>query len=290
MNKLFKQFFWLFFNLFESRKIYFLFVKLLNLYFWVKKINQKINYDSTSEIFSIVLNNSKDLNGNKFKHHFFVAKRTKLYLAGLLKRGKYIGETYSLDCIKFCSNDIVIDCGSNSGDLFLYFDSINEYPNILSFEPEPNEFKALSLNSKKYKEKFQTFNIALSNENGMSTFWSSTDNADSSLIKPKNNSLKIDVETKTLSSFIQQQNIFSINDSIKLLKLEAEGWEPEILEGLDENIKKIEYITVDVGWERGEDEQSTIREVSNYLFLNNFEILSSHKYGPRLLFKNKIFS
>ena len=73
-----------------------------------------------------------------------------------------------------------------------------------------------------------------------------------------------------------------------MIKLESEGAEPEILEGLKKNLSLVKYITIDCGFERGEDQKSTIAECCNYLLSNNFEFTN---FGyPRIvaLFKNKM--
>ena len=75
-------------------------------------------------------------------------------------------------------------------------------------------------------------------------------------------------------------------NKIKLLKVEAEGYEPEILQGLKKYINDVEYITIDCGFERGIKMESTIAECSNYLIQNNFKMIN---FGfPRLvaLYKN----
>ena len=50
------------------------------------------------------------------------------------------------------------------------------------------------------------------------------------------------------------------------IKIEAEGAEPEILEGLIKNLNKVEYITIDAGFERGVNKESTLVQCTNYLF------------------------
>ena len=56
-----------------------------------------------------------------------------------------------------------------------------------------------------------------------------------------------------------------VSSKIKLLKLEAEGAEPEILEGLGEKLNLVEYISADLGYERGVHCESTLVPVTNYL-------------------------
>ena len=58
-------------------------------------------------------------------------------------------------------------------------------------------------------------------------FYVNEEEADSSLVKPSNYTHHIDIKTTTLTHYIKVNKI----KRIKLFKLEAEGFEPEILEG-----------------------------------------------------------
>ena len=91
---------------------------------------------------------------------------------------------------------------------------------------------------------------------------------------------KIIVPSRRLENFIHKP--------VKLLKLEAEGAEPEILYGIGDKLKLIEYISADVGFERGIKEESTLVPVTNYLLENNFELISLGIGRLSLLFRNKI--
>ena len=77
--------------------------------------------------------------------------------------------------------------------------------------------------------------------------------------------------------------------NIKLLKLEAEGYEPEVLMGSLKTLKNIQYISVDYGNERGVEQESTKVEVTNYLFNNNFELVADSKNRKIGLFQNRSF-
>ena len=78
-------------------------------------------------------------------------------------------------------------------------------------------------------------------------------------------------------------------DKIKLLKLEAEGFEPEILIGAGDRLKDIEYIAIDGGYERGISEEETFTTLTNFLIKKDFEILDIYFPWYRALFKNSKF-
>ena len=76
---------------------------------------------------------------------------------------------------------------------------------------------------------------------------------------------------QTIDQFIKQNKIKG--KKIKLLKLEAEGYEPEILQGCQNNLENIEYISADLGPERGLSNQCTIVEVTNFLICKDFKTI-----------------
>ena len=83
------------------------------------------------------------------------------------------------------------------------------------------------------------------------------------------------------------KNNIGQNVKIKLLKLEAEGAEPEILLGGLKVLPQITYISADVGPERGLSYDTTLVQTVNILKDHGFELI---KMGhPRIvcLFKNK---
>ena len=74
--------------------------------------------------------------------------------------------------------------------------------------------------------------------------------------------------------------------NIKLLKVEAEGFEPEVIEGAEETLIRTEYICVDFGSERGIEQENTVIEVNNILLKNNFDLIQFSDYRYIGLYKN----
>ena len=121
-------------------------------------------------------------------------------------------------------------------------------------------------------------NVALSNRNGTSDLYLDSFGGNSSL-EYFGESKFIQVETKTIESIVNKKNI-------KLFKVEAEGHEPEILEGATNILEKIEYISVDFGFERGIEQNSTIEDVNKILIKNSFELIQISNYRHVGLYKN----
>ena len=153
----------------------------------------------------------------------------------------FLFTSYCLDKIDFKKDDLVVDCGANVGELFFSFYYKNLKIQYIAFEPDNKVFLCLNKNLQNTNSK--TYNQALSNDNLEKTIYIDTHGANSSLIKFEDGLKEDKVECTTIDSLNFEK--------IKLLKLEAEGFEFEILEGSKKTLSKIEYISVDYGPERG---------------------------------------
>ena len=197
------------------------------------------------------------------------------YQAGLDKRAETLAAAYLLDQIPFASGDLVLDCGANVGDFRLCFDRLDVDIRYHAFEPSPVEFGCLQKN---LQDRGEAHRVGLWNEDAELTFFVSSQGADSSLVEPAQFDEKVIVKAERIWPYLAEP--------VKLLKLEAEGAEPEILEGAGDRLENIAYIAADLGFERGVRAESTLAPVANHLFAHGFEMIAVSK--PRLcaLFKN----
>ena len=213
---------------------------------------------------------------NKKKYKFFPIERIQYYNKGLVVRKEQLKKEYLLHNIKFEENDIVIDVGANNGDFYLCFDKKIKY---FAYEPSPLVFSNLEYNVKNQN----LYNLGLSNSaDNKIDFYLKDEFGDSSILPINDYTKKISIETTTLDKEIDK-----IQQKIKLIKLEAEGFEPEILQGLKKYLNYVEYITIECGFERGIKQESTIAECSNYLIKNNFEMIDFGSSRIVTLFKIK---
>jgi len=214
------------------------------------------------------------------RKHFFLNRRQALnaYRWSLPRRAKDLARVYHLDAVGLQDGDTVVDCGANVGDLLLSLESYGKNIRYYGFEPSPSEFSCLRLNAKDYK----ACNMGLWNQSGQLNFYLSSDGADSSFIEPRVFDEIRRVDTKRLDEILPG------DIEIKLLKLEAEGAEPEVIEGLGSLLHNISYISADLGFERGIDEESTLCPVVNHLLANGFELVALTGGRMVALFKNKL--
>jgi len=236
--------------------------------------SHRFSYLKKENFFQVIEGKSKIFFTNKIRGF-------SVYRNGIKNRGNFLFSSYCLDKINFDVKDIVIDCGANYGDLMIEIKNHINFENYIAIEPNPSDFKVLNLN---YGNSILV-NKALGKSNSTLPFYLSTEQGDSSLVKPKFFTKEIEVPVVTLENLINELNI----NKVKLLKVEAEGYEPEILEGIGSNLKKIQYVAVDGGYERGENSEQTFTIVSNFLVKNGFNMLDINFSQFRALFKNKLY-
>lgn len=238
-------------------------------------VNTSINWNRDNDLYQV-----KDLS----RSLSIVRKsRIKYYKAGVGSRLNFLLNEYLCDSIELKENDVVIDIGANVGEFALAVTQDIKL-RVLAFEPDIEESRALQLNLK-YNEA-EIYNCALWKSTCNKDFYPSNETGDSSLIRQNEKATPIKMKCFTLDDILSESIIVGQHEKIKLIKLEAEGAEPEILEGMIKNLARVEYITVDVGAERGLKKESTLIEVLSLLKDAGFEPI---KFGlPRavMLFHN----
>jgi len=216
----------------------------------------------------------KNIDGKNF---YYPNKRITRIAIDHKQMLKKLYKTYCLDELFIENGDTILDCGANVGELYKYISSQEISFKYIAFEPDKDAFLCL----KKNTEDCILNNFALSNENGEMKLFYDTQGANTSLVDFGSNKYE-KIEVKKLDSL----NL----TNIKLFKIDAEGFEPEVLDGAKETLKEISYIAIDYGNERGVDEDSTMVEVLNLLYENNFTLIKDSKYRKVGLFRNNLYS
>ena len=174
-------------------------------------------------------------------------------------------------------NLVIFDVGANKGQSIDFFTQHFIYKSIFAFEPDPNVFSQLKTFS--IKSGVSLNNFALGQKNGKISFYASPLTVTSSLILPnqdsnwsrikrrilglsKENSFnEIEVEIKTLDSFVKSNSITEID----ILKIDVEGAELQVLNGATESLanKKIRIIQIEVHYD--DQRKSTYQEIDTLL-------------------------
>jgi FkbM family methyltransferase len=159
--------------------------------------------------------------------------------------------------------DVFIDIGANIGELSYYASALG-IKKIISVEPDPVVCEILKFNLRDTNAIICEKAISL--QEGSVSLFLAPYTADSSLIEPATGTKKVSVKSLTLKSLLSELDT-SLN---VLLKIDAEGYEPEILQSGIGALSSIKYISVDVSPERGGT--STSREVESILNMHDFDV------------------
>lgn len=148
-------------------------------------------------------------------------RRYSMYCNSVASRISYMFDRYPLGDL---SNSLVLDVGAHVGEYALAASKLAQ--KVICFEPDPFAREALIRNTSSI-ENIEVMPIALSNKTGVSTFFIATEHADSSLFEPDKFTSKIQTQVMRLDDLsIDTQGYRSV-----VLKMDAEGFEPEVLEG-----------------------------------------------------------
>lgn len=219
--------------------------------------------------------NRTTVRSGEYSVEAYPQRRALNYARGIEARARQLGEDYLLPQVEFAPGDVIIDCGANVGDLKLYFRTLGVEVEYVAIEPGPGEFAVCQRNVAPSR----AINVGLWDSDGELTFYVASNGADSSLIEPPAYDSTITVPTRRLDSLVDYPRI-------KLFKLEAEGAEPEAISGASGLFDRIEYITADLGAERGKEQTSTLPEVTNYLLANGFALVAVNHRRVAALFRN----
>lgn len=221
-------------------------------------------------------------------HYFADSSRgLGMYFRGLAQRGRWIYESYCLNhpgfdaTLRQTEKPLVIEVGPNGSDLSLGLTLQNPNCQVIAFEPAPQSCRATQLNLKVDGACHQ---VALGDHEQRVTFFVSEKDGDSSIFKPAGGyENEISVEMKTLDSFE-----IGFEREILLLKLEAEGNEPQIIKGGVDTFSRTRFVALDGGPEAGRVPEQTFEDSLTLLTNLGFQLVKiDFKTGAgRALFQN----
>ena len=203
--------------------------------------------------------------------------RGKSYASARLYN-QYTNKTFEVEVNDIAKNEgIFLDIGANIGEFSIAAAAKFKGIKIVAFEPDPVAFICLQFNieSANLANRVTIINAALSDKSGSFPFYIATKNADSSFIQPKSFTEIIKVRSYRADQFMQENKI----KSILFLKMDAEGFEPEILAGFGRRIDDISFFAIDVGPER--DGLETVDQVKSMLESSKVRIKIFSEYGKR---------
>ena len=247
-----------------SEQNYFRYIIVLSNVFSKFKLTKNLGYKN---LISSIDNKTSiiELTGTQPAIRIQSAYRVSRFLKGFKHAGARQWDRYKLRLLLMGETpDIFVDIGANIGEVSFFADVMG-IKRIVAFEPDPVINDILKFNLRNTSIKID--GRAVGNSNGKVTLFSSPETADSSLIKPEFGGQSISVESITLKNLLSN---FHDGSSI-LVKIDAEGFEPEILTSGDGVLRKVKYFAIDVSPERMG--KSTYHDVKKVLLENAFELI-----------------
>jgi FkbM family methyltransferase len=220
------------------------------------------------------------------KERFMIGRpsRISLYRNGISPRLTYLYNTYLANTLHFTADDLIVDCGANVGE---FTASIQRQFGVRAICIEPEAIEAAACKQNTDKHRTNVHERVLWKESIDVEFYSGNESGDSSVFLAHTTLPHKKVRASTLSDLISADPLFKTAKKIKLLKIEAEGAEPEILAGADQILPAVEYVTVDCGPERGPDKKTTLIDVMNALQQHGFSPIQFNHKRVVMLFKRQ---
>ncbi|WP_256297273.1 FkbM family methyltransferase [Haloarchaeobius salinus] len=157
--------------------------------------------------------------------------------------------------IELEADDVVVDVGGYVGTFAAYADTLVD--TVYSLEPEPLTFSCLSHNVAD-RDDVHSHEVGLWSSAGTMSIATEADRSDTHLTEDGN----VEVEVTTLERFTADQDI----DEVDFLKLDAEGFEHHVLDGMgDLTVHKI-------GVDCGEGDADNTGEIQSLLEARGYEV------------------
>ena len=185
--------------------------------------------------------------------------------------------------------EYIIDVGAHHGETIKFFLKYFKPKKIYSFEASPENFLILKKNVSKLEENLkkniQIENIALGKNNRSSLFNQMDESSSSTFnqininsnyylrkkfflgLKKKDLFKKVEIKIISLDSYFYDNNL----NKIDFLKIDTEGFEFEILLGLQKNIKNINFILFEHHYDDMIKKKYKFKDINNLLLKNNFK-------------------
>ena len=205
-------------------------------------------------------------------------ERVSRYIYGISARIEKVYRSYGIQNIALPKDVSVVDIGCNDGIFLANF--VKSHARVIGIDLELSElFCAIS-----NVPNSEVVRAGIWYENGFGSFESAPKGSDSSLIRSnKSEDIKF-IPLLSLDQIIPL--ILKPNETLDILKIEAEGAEPEVLIGARESLKRVRYAAVDIGPERGPKQVSTGNSVTRILSSMGFHCIYTSRDGNRVLFQN----
>lgn len=211
--------------------------------------------------------------------HLCRRNRHRRYKRGVAGGVASLAGRYGLNGLEVPPGGVLVDCGANVGELGLWARA--QGLGYVAYEPEALEARSCDLNN--FEGRAETRRRALWRENTTLTFYRKPGTADGSVIEIDTTHGTVEIEAVRLADDLDLPET-----GAHVFKLEAEGAEPEVLEGAASILQRFAYIAVDGGRERGRAQEATIVPVIDFLSDHGFQLIALHPVHLTATFRRRV--
>lgn len=187
----------------------------------------------------------------------------------------------------------IVDVGANTGQSALRFRAAFPNARIISLEPVGRTFDELRDRTKGLD--IECHKLAAGSSTGRSTIFLTPFSVTSSLMRPSEYEVTgtEEVDVVVLDDFLRDQGISSVD----LLKVDAEGYDLEVLKGASSSLAagRIRFVMAEVGFHPGDDRHPLFDDVRDELMKSGFSVFGIYEQHlewtgvPALRFANAVF-
>jgi FkbM family methyltransferase len=200
-------------------------------------------------------------------------ERIRYYRHGIAERLRRLTHSYHLGDVALRPGDLVVNVGANIGELAMAL--TQQGAQVVAVEPDPLTLRCLRLNLA--GAAVEIVPAGLWSMDGELTFYQAPQSADTSAIN--------EVGAPTVLTVHKLDTLMAGRDGrVRLLVGDAEGGEPEVLEGARETLRRTDFVALDAGYER--KGERTVETCTRLLEAAGFEIVTVDKYS-RMLARNR---
>jgi len=153
----------------------------------------------------------------------------------MTERLKMIFNRYEIGTTRFIKKNlrggIAFDIGANVGYYARLMAHYTEH--VYAFEPDPDNFRILEKNCKRHQN-ITPLNMAVCDRKGIAEFFKVRNSAMRHSLIDEGNTEKLSVSCTSLDDFIKERGMAGIS----LIKIDVEGAEPLVFEGMKELLAK----------------------------------------------------
>lgn len=193
-------------------------------------------------------------------------KRRRFYKHGVSARLRRLVAAYQIPDDLISSGDTVVNFGANVGEMSLAMS--RRGASVVAIEPDPLTLRCLRLNTSEADVSIVPTGAWHSDE--MVTFYQAPENADTSAINVSD--APVQIEARRLDTILADTP-----GRIRLLVGDAEGAEPEVLQGATDTLARTDVVAISAGYER--NGESTVGAVWTILEAAGFVIRGVSKHG-----------